>query len=156
MDLLSELQHAEFKEAFDEFDKVSHFCKLGKAISCILCKTFSRPGSFLCALQQSWMTFLCNSIHWTADICSFVLFLFQVSLEFLCRKRLISCRRGRRCLSGECLISNSGVEMIWTNDIANLDRSSKQKSWITIELRSIHKSIQNVFFISSVYWKTKC
>ena len=24
MDLLSELQHAEFKEAFDEFDKVSH------------------------------------------------------------------------------------------------------------------------------------
>ena len=31
MDLLSELQHAEFKEAFDEFDKVSHFCKLGSA-----------------------------------------------------------------------------------------------------------------------------
>jgi len=24
MDLLSELQHAEFKEAFDEFDKVFH------------------------------------------------------------------------------------------------------------------------------------
>jgi hypothetical protein len=29
MDLLSELQHAEFKEAFDEFDKVSKENKTG-------------------------------------------------------------------------------------------------------------------------------
>ena len=34
MDLLSELQHAEFKEAFDEFDKVRLLCdKLSHATS---------------------------------------------------------------------------------------------------------------------------